>query len=421
MAVVSFGEQVSLDVPFPKTKKTLDRGALNKAIDRLGAKGDTRLCDATYFAVSEVAKMEGSRAVVILTDGEDTRSAAGLQQAIDLAVERKVPVYTIGLGTGVIVPVLEKLAAQTGRRYAYAPTPQDLSYVFKLVSQQIRNQYEMYYISSTDLPVGSPVQGKLVIAAADQPALAVEFSYAVPTLVQRPQNPQSCTLRPVEAATSLLTPEQIETLARLAGFLVYSGVLVFFAGVVLKRRRSQTEARLRNFVRGATLPVPVEKKSLARRAVEPAVIFAGRLGTRLLPPREEARLRQNLVLAGRPFGGRLEYFMVVRFALSVLLGLLFSAAFLRSGVLMAMLMGALGLGIGFLLPQTWLWTRIRSRQHQILRALPDALDLLAISVEAGVGFDGAVIEVCQKWRNPLTEEFSVAPQEIRMGRTAARR
>jgi len=74
-------------------------------------------------------------------------------------------------------------------------------------------------------------------------------------------------------------------------------------------------------------------------------------------------------------------------------------------------------GLGFyLLPTLWLSSRIGKRQTEIVKALPDALDLLTISVEAGLGFDAAMSKVAEKWENELSLAFSRVIQEIQMGK-----
>jgi tight adherence protein C len=71
--------------------------------------------------------------------------------------------------------------------------------------------------------------------------------------------------------------------------------------------------------------------------------------------------------------------------------------------------------LGFFLPILWLRSKIRNRQTQIVRSLPDALDLLTITVEAGMGFDGAIQKVAEKWDNQLSKGFNKVTQEMRLG------
>ncbi len=76
-----------------------------------------------------------------------------------------------------------------------------------------------------------------------------------------------------------------------------------------------------------------------------------------------------------------------------------------------------GAVFGFIVPEFWLGGRVRKRQHAVLMQIPDALDLLTISVRAGLGFDGALGKVVEKLEGPLTDEFRRALAEIRVGKT----
>jgi tight adherence protein C len=90
---------------------------------------------------------------------------------------------------------------------------------------------------------------------------------------------------------------------------------------------------------------------------------------------------------------------------------------LPSGLANALLFAVCFAGIGYVLPAFWLGSKIRARQKEIFRAMPNALDLLSVSVEAGLGFDQAIGEVVQKWHNPLTQEFAIMLSELQVGRT----
>jgi tight adherence protein C len=68
-----------------------------------------------------------------------------------------------------------------------------------------------------------------------------------------------------------------------------------------------------------------------------------------------------------------------------------------------------------MMPVLWLRSRIRQRQSEIIKSLPDALDLLTITVEAGMGFDGAIQKVAEKWDNHLSRGFAKVVQEMRLG------
>jgi tight adherence protein C len=69
-----------------------------------------------------------------------------------------------------------------------------------------------------------------------------------------------------------------------------------------------------------------------------------------------------------------------------------------------------------LMPQMMLSRRIKKRQKEILLAMPSALDLLTISVEAGLSFDAALTRVAEKYKNALSQEFNQLLNEVRLGR-----
>jgi tight adherence protein C len=88
-----------------------------------------------------------------------------------------------------------------------------------------------------------------------------------------------------------------------------------------------------------------------------------------------------------------------------------------SSTLTAIMLPLLFMGVGYFLPDLWLGNRVRERQRSIMRALPNALDLLAISVEAGLSLDAAMLEVVHKWNNPLSDEFSTVLADMKVGRS----
>lgn len=84
---------------------------------------------------------------------------------------------------------------------------------------------------------------------------------------------------------------------------------------------------------------------------------------------------------------------------------------------MMMTVGLIIFAVGFIGPDIWLNGKIRRRIDAMDRSLPDMLDLLTVSVEAGLGFDAAVAKVCEKMSGPLIDEMSLVAREIRIGET----
>ena len=131
---------------------------------------------------------------------------------------------------------------------------------------------------------------------------------------------------------------------------------------------------------------------------------------------------KRLALAGNPGDLRTADWLGIK-AVGALVGAgVFFLLFMIVGVLdlplvLRVVMLPIGLMFGYTIPEFWLGGRVRKRQHQILLQIPDALDLLTISVRAGLGFDGALGKVVEKLKGPLTDEFRRALAEIRVGKS----
>ena len=146
--------------------------------------------------------------------------------------------------------------------------------------------------------------------------------------------------------------------------------------------------------------------------------WSQRLAARTGQARTSA-LADKINLAGKPLGLTVGGFLVLRLiSLLVFIGLGILFAGFESGGDFAIIVLSVGLAValGALLPDAMLSQSVRKRQKAILIALPSALDLLTISVEAGLGFDASLARVCEKYHNPLTAEFNQVLSEIRLGR-----
>ena len=130
------------------------------------------------------------------------------------------------------------------------------------------------------------------------------------------------------------------------------------------------------------------------------------------------RAQARLARAGNPGGLQGADWMGVKM-LAAIGGALggFAIGFLLGGTALGMLFGVALLGFGYVITEYWLSKRIKKRSMEIVLQLPDALDLLTISVEAGLGFDAALAKVVEKMDGPLVNEFGQALAEVRMGRT----
>jgi len=123
-------------------------------------------------------------------------------------------------------------------------------------------------------------------------------------------------------------------------------------------------------------------------------------------------------MAGNPGDMKVADWLGIKAIVSGVFG---AAMFLAFGVfggdlIQGVLLGLVGLGIGYLAPEFWLGGRVKRRQKGILLQIPDALDLLTISVRAGLGFDAALGKVVEKMKGPLVDEFRRALAEVRVGK-----
>jgi tight adherence protein C len=133
------------------------------------------------------------------------------------------------------------------------------------------------------------------------------------------------------------------------------------------------------------------------------------------------RTEKRLALAGNPGDLRVTDWLGIKAIGAILGGVLFFILFVLVGVLgfplfIGLIMTVVGVLLGYTLPEFWLGGRVRKRQKAILLMIPDTLDLLTISVRAGLGFDAALGKVVEKLKGPLSDEFRRALAEVRVGK-----
>jgi tight adherence protein C len=157
----------------------------------------------------------------------------------------------------------------------------------------------------------------------------------------------------------------------------------------------------------------------SERVIIPIVRRIGELSARFTPQKAIQDTARRLEMAGNPWPIDAATFLAIRFILAVVM-----AGFLIAIVLIspspnpsdnALYIGGAAFG-GFYLPHLMLTSRVTSRQKEIRNAMPDALDLLTICVEAGLGFDAAMAKVSEKWENQLSLAFARTIKEIQLGK-----
>ncbi len=158
----------------------------------------------------------------------------------------------------------------------------------------------------------------------------------------------------------------------------------------------------------------------AERVLIPVFKRLGEISTRFTPQNLLVQTTRKLELAGSP--GKLDAatFLSTRFVVAILLSgllLLFSRIAATPWPLGRTFLLIIVFGfIGFNVPGMWLHSRISRRQNDVRKAMPDALDLLTICVEAGLGFDAAMAKVGDKWENELSLMFTRCIREVQLGK-----
>jgi len=198
-------------------------------------------------------------------------------------------------------------------------------------------------------------------------------------------------------------------------------VLVFYNHK--NKSRQDVEKRVSEVVGSCTPSFRKQelKVPFFRRAIKPTLSKVSFLLTRMMPAEKESELKQKIGMAGANEKIAPRELLVIKYLVAAgiafllwMLGGLFA-----KGLLQSVLLGVVGLGLGWILPEYLINRKAQARKTEIEKGLPDVLDLLTVSVEAGLGFDGAMMKVVEKTRSVLSEEFRTALQEVKMGKPRA--
>lgn len=216
-------------------------------------------------------------------------------------------------------------------------------------------------------------------------------------------------------------------MATLLVVLFLIGYALIFVGFAVRVmfQADPVRARLAQFsTRPRTLQEIELEQPFSERVLRPlvqrlagAMTRANRRGDTRQQERQTTSVQQRLALAGNPHRWTHSDFLGVKtLAAMIVGGILFLLLSVAGQPGFALIAAAAGGFVGFMLPEFYLGQLIRDRQAEIQKVLPDALDLLCISVEAGLGFDGALGRLVQKSNHALSHEFARVLQEVRVGR-----
>jgi tight adherence protein C len=207
--------------------------------------------------------------------------------------------------------------------------------------------------------------------------------------------------------------------------LLIGGLGLLVVGIMVARLQpSRLRIRLAELTnRPASLEELELNQPFSERVWRPLLQRLARLGERFIGRKGSAdgessveKMRRRLEQAGSPHRWTPADWLGIKLLCGLCGAGITLALFWSAPLPTRLLMATGGAVAGYFLPEFWLKRQINQRQKAIRRALPDVLDLLVVSVQAGLGFDAAIAHVAAQMDNPLTEELSRMLAEMRVGR-----
>ena len=207
----------------------------------------------------------------------------------------------------------------------------------------------------------------------------------------------------------------------LAGVVVALAIVLVVVGMSAPDPQQTLQQRLAEYGARET-PTTLEEIELSlpfsQRVVVPLLNNIAQFVARFTPQRSLESARHSLELAGNPYNLTASQFWAVRAAAAIILGVLIAALMFVTNAAWTqrILYPIIAAALGFFLPVLWLSSQVSRRKNSVIKSLPEALDLLTVCVEAGLGFDAAMQKITEKWKDDLAMAFGRVLQEIRLGK-----
>ncbi len=205
--------------------------------------------------------------------------------------------------------------------------------------------------------------------------------------------------------------------------LAAGAILLIFVGLAGGSAVDPVQARLTQLgtMQAKNLEELELQQPFIERTLRPLVASMSARMSRRASASFTERTEKRLALAGNPGDLRVADWLGVKAISAIAFGVGFAVLFGVIGLLgfpfpVGYLLGIVGAIFGYVAPEFWLGSRVKKRQKAILVMIPDTLDLLTISVRAGLGFDAALGKVVEKLKGPLSDEFRRALAEVRVGK-----
>ncbi|MFY9588633.1 MAG: type II secretion system F family protein [Actinomycetota bacterium] len=410
VALVSFSDTVTT-----RTNFIVDKARVNALIGGLQAGGGTALHDAVVRGAQLLQGLPGAQHnIVLFTDGgrqgapgETNTSKSTQTQAIAAVRAAKAPVFSVGLVTQAFDPaVLQRYAgAVKGGRTASVSQSAQLAGAFAQIATEISSQYVLTYVSDLKEPkdLDISVLAKVGAIQARDTSTVINSRSGDTAPSAQPGGPKPYKSKALIGAFASKTGYYVGVGAGFLGLLLFLGTMMY---APQRGRAAQVLQRgLRIYSRSERKKAKEQEGFLAGTAV-------GRRAVELVErvPRSEAfeaRLQTLLDRAAWPV--RSTEFMVIQIAGAI------AGALIGFGLLGRWWLGIVFFVGGAIIPRLVLAQRVAKRESAFLAQLPDTLQLLSGSLQAGYGFMQAIDTVAKEAQPPASAEFSRVLAEARLG------
>ena len=384
-------------------------------------------------------------AIVLVTDGFDPSSTADQRaSAIDRSRASLYPIYTVAVGAQLDRATFDGIAKASGGQSFFAPSTAQLNIAYASLSEQILTQYSIAYFSTilgrpgegrqvrlqvmsagamvaeTTVGYSVPVSSGLVPATPKATAAPTTAPRGAPTEAPRlPADRDVPTALNAGAALGALPPGLAKDPAITVGVLGAAAAFALFLFLIngVIGRGTRVRMRLKGFVPAPTAEAEA-RQPFRVRVIRAIINGAGRRIAQITPNALTTSTSAALDQAGSPLGLSADDFAGLRGTASLGFTLLFLVVTwaLRLPPEIIGLAALLGVMLGYALPGMVLRRLVLRRKKEILHALPSTVDMIALSVEAGLTFDGAIAQVVSRRHNALGDEFRRLLLEFQMGR-----
>jgi tight adherence protein C len=447
-ALITFRDGVDVGQALSGDKGAVTAAARRIVPDRTPLASWRAFDDALTAAGDQLLKAPaGSRgAIVLVTDGFDPSSTpAQRTSAIAQSRASLYPNYTVAVGAQLDRATFQGIAEASGGQSFFAPSSAQLTSAYASLSEQILTQYSIAYFSTILGKPGEGRQVRLQVMRAGTVIAETTVGYSVPVssglvpatpkataapAVAPPAAPAAEPQLPADrgiptslnagAALGALPPglakDPAVTVAVLGAAAVFALFLFLINGVIGSGTR--VRMRLRGFVPAATNGEADGAQPFRVRVIRAILNGAGKRLAQITPNAMTSSTAAALEQAGHPLGLTADDFIGLRGTSSAgaTLLLLIVTWALRMPPEVVAIAALLGVMLGYAVPGMVLRRLVQRRKKDIIRTLPSTVDMITLSVEAGLTFDGAIAQVVSRRHNALGDEFRRLLLEFQMGR-----